>query len=347
MALRVPFTRRWVTLSAVGAAIAAASVACAGRWLVAWRNRRKYSGLKDVVSFSSRMMAAQRALENTRPDRLFEDPLAEVLAGQQAMERARERGKATEESRRDGAPARKGIDGRIAIRAKYFDDAILHALKDSRLRQVVVLGTGMDTRPWRLPVPPGVVWFDVDRPDVIAAKVHELHEARAQTSAANRSDGSSPLCYPCRVDRYCPVATDLSAPTSLQHSLAAAGFDPLVPTVWLGEGLLMYLPEAGVLGLLRQAAALSSRGSVALFSMVSEGAVKKAQQSGSELTSTWLWGLPEGQEGVKFLLSSSWRTHLLHQIGTPAASYGRGLVEPDPPNTPDALRTLYWQGYLA
>jgi O-methyltransferase involved in polyketide biosynthesis len=38
----------------------------------------------------------------------------------------------------------------------------------------------MDTRPWRLPLPPNVDWFEVDRPDVLAAKVKTLTRAGVQ-----------------------------------------------------------------------------------------------------------------------------------------------------------------------
>ena len=33
--------------------------------------------------------------------------------------------------------------------------------------QVVLLGSGMDTRPWRLDLPAGVHWFEVDQQDVL------------------------------------------------------------------------------------------------------------------------------------------------------------------------------------
>jgi O-methyltransferase involved in polyketide biosynthesis len=49
------------------------------------------------------------------------------------------------------------------------------------LPQVVVLGAGMDTRPWRLQLPPGVAWFEVDRHDVIAAKQQLLQRHGAAT----------------------------------------------------------------------------------------------------------------------------------------------------------------------
>jgi hypothetical protein len=55
--------------------------------------------------------------------------------------------------------------------------------------QVVMLGAGMDTRPWRLPLSPSVSWFEVDRADVLAAKQAALRDAGA--SFESNSGGSA------------------------------------------------------------------------------------------------------------------------------------------------------------
>lgn len=54
---------------------------------------RVYLGVEphQPVPFSSRQMAAVRALEAERTDRLFDDPLSVLLAGQEAMNQARTR----------------------------------------------------------------------------------------------------------------------------------------------------------------------------------------------------------------------------------------------------------------
>ena len=44
-----------------------------------------------IVSFSSRIIAAWRAIETEGAGALFQDPLAETLAGKRAMQRARQR----------------------------------------------------------------------------------------------------------------------------------------------------------------------------------------------------------------------------------------------------------------
>jgi hypothetical protein len=42
----------------------------------------------------------------------------------------------------------------------------------------------MDTRPWRLNLPPGTVWFDVDQEPVITLKTRLLGDAGAELAAA-------------------------------------------------------------------------------------------------------------------------------------------------------------------
>ncbi|KAG2453866.1 hypothetical protein HYH02_002073 [Chlamydomonas schloesseri] len=91
---------------------------------------------------------------------------------------------------------------RLIIRTKFFDDvaaivtwhgaaaaaavpchaqlaAVCRAA--AQCKQVVLLGSGLDSRPWRLALPPGVAWFEVDRRDVLAAKTRRLNEMGAQT----------------------------------------------------------------------------------------------------------------------------------------------------------------------
>lgn len=50
----------------------------------------------------------------------------------------------------------------MALRTWWFDEQLLESLEGggqgAAPRQVVVLGAGMDTRPWRLRLPPGWCW---------------------------------------------------------------------------------------------------------------------------------------------------------------------------------------------
>jgi methyltransferase (TIGR00027 family) len=107
----------------------------------------------------------------------------------------------------------------IVIRTRFFDDWLRSVAIDGRLRQVVLLGAGMDTRAWRLPWAPGTRVFEVDRPGPLNGKTAELARAGATLACERR-----------------PVDADLA--TGWGERIVRAGFDPTAPTAWLAEGIL-------------------------------------------------------------------------------------------------------------
>jgi methyltransferase (TIGR00027 family) len=111
-----------------------------------------------VAAVSAYWIAAVRARETRRTDQLFSDPFAEKLAG--------ERGFATmmASERQTG-----GENVTIPVRVRWFDDVTNDAVT-AGIRQVVVAGAGLDTRPYRLDVPPDVDRYELDRPEVLADK---------------------------------------------------------------------------------------------------------------------------------------------------------------------------------
>jgi O-methyltransferase involved in polyketide biosynthesis len=119
--------------------------------------------------------------------------------------------------------------------------------------QVVLLGSGMDTRPWRLNLPTGVAWFEVDRHDVLAAKRAELTRsgvkftsaATAAAAAAGSGSSSDSSRVELRASSWSYAAVDLQV-SGWTAELLAAGLDPGLPTAWLAEGLLYYLEPSCV-----------------------------------------------------------------------------------------------------
>jgi methyltransferase (TIGR00027 family) len=125
----------------------------------------------------------------------------------------------------------------VAARVWWFD-AQLQAALDApaptglRRRQVVVLGAGLDTRPWRLAaLPRGVRWFEVDLPEVAAAK----RELLASLGAALEAGAAPAAALPLRVASYALLAADLGHP-GWAAALLQRGLDPQQPTVWVAEG---------------------------------------------------------------------------------------------------------------
>lgn len=180
------------------------------------------------VSRTAVMIAQARADEQTRPDRLFTDPLAGVLA-----EAA---GDVT-----DLDFVRELAASHFVLRTRYFDDFCL-AADSGRCAQVVVLAAGLDTRAYRLPWTRHTRLFEVDLPGMVAFKDRVLTDEHAR-----------PRC-----DRVA-VPADLRG--DWPAALLAAGFDRTRPTAWLLEGVMMFLSDADNDRLLARISSLSPPGS--------------------------------------------------------------------------------------
>lgn len=190
------------------------------------------------VGQTALFVAWMRQLESDRPDALFRDPLAaamlSALAEDPVLADVAEVIKQTHSSAR-------GFPTYFAVRTRFFDDEVLSAVRRG-IRQVVTLAAGVDGRTVRLDLPAGTRWFEVELPEMTAFK-----DALIERSA-----------LPLACERH-GVAADLRE--DWQSALRAAGFDPSQPTVWLVEGLLMYLTDAAGDAILAGLTELSAPGS--------------------------------------------------------------------------------------
>ena len=138
--------------------------------------------------------------------------------------------------------AMTGLIDILAAHTRFVDEFLADAGR-AGIRQVVILGSGLDTRPYRLWWPQGTTVYEIDRPQVLDFKSEQLRRLGAQL-AANR----------------CAVGIDLR-----QDWLAAlrrVGFDTAEPTIWIAEQLLVgYLPPDAQNRLLQDVTAVSAAGS--------------------------------------------------------------------------------------
>ncbi|HEY1487966.1 MAG TPA: SAM-dependent methyltransferase [Micromonosporaceae bacterium] len=134
----------------------------------------------------------------------------------------------------------------IAARTRFFDEQVLAAL-DRGVRQVVVCGAGYDDRALRFRTP-GVRFFELDHPATQADK-----RERLEAMAADRS-GLELVPADFRVD-------DAAA------ALAGHGHDAAQPSVFLTEGLLIYLDRATGAHLLTSLRARATAGSTLVASL--------------------------------------------------------------------------------
>ena len=176
-------------------------------------------------SVTARWVAAHR-LGFARVATGYGDPAAdEALAADVAAGRA--------------APANRMRDY-LAARTSFFDRTVVSAL-DRGVQQVVVGAAGYDGRAFRY-AKPGVRWFEVDHPATQRDKLERLERLGIDASHV----------------RF--VEADFTR-DPVAGRLRAAGLDPDVPSLFLLEGVAVYLEPAVLEDVLRQFRQVAAPGS--------------------------------------------------------------------------------------
>lgn len=165
------------------------------------------------VSDTARWVAEYRAQETARPDALFRDPYAAELAG--------ERGRIIAEA----AKRSFGNGWFFIARTKLMDDLIMKCL-DEGCDRVVNLAAGLDTRPYRLDVPAGLEWIEVDLEGIVEEKNRVLADKAPR----------------CELTRLAVDLADGDARRECLEQVTKGAGKTLVIT----EGLLLYLEEPEV-----------------------------------------------------------------------------------------------------
>jgi methyltransferase (TIGR00027 family) len=144
----------------------------------------------------------------------------------------------------------------VGLRTRCIDDYVTRVLERG-VRQVVILGAGLDTRAARL-AREGARFFEVDRPASQADK-------RARLS---RLDG-----YP--IDAAAFVSCDFERDDFVE-SLEAAGFDRAAPACFVWEGVIYYLPEPVARSTLIRLGSEFSPGSLLVFDYLNSNMAKSS-----------------------------------------------------------------------
>jgi methyltransferase (TIGR00027 family) len=228
--------------------------------------------LVSNVSDTARWVATYRAEESARPDALFKDPFAQRLAGDQGRAIA----KAASRHMRNGWP--------IIVRTKVIDDLLAECIRGGADR-VLNLAAGLDSRPYRLSLPPSLTWIEADLPAMVEEK-ERLFE------------GEKPACSLTR--EKVDLADDRARTEFLDGATRGAE-----KAVVLTEGLLAYLTDDVVRGM---STALRERGSVAwwIFDLASRGVLDMMRKGMREhLDNAPMHFAPAN--GVAFFEALGWR----------------------------------------
>ena len=175
------------------------------------------------VSDTAFWVAHYRGAEMTRPEPLFRDPLAARLAG--------------EHGRRVAAqmPHPQMTRWVVTMRTLLID-AYIHEAIAAGVDTIINLGAGLDTRPWRLELPPTLRWVEVDYPHVIAFKQEQLRDEPPR----------------CQLEQVPLDLADVPARRALFARLDAQAQKLVVLT----EGVIVYLDVEAVAALADDLAAL-------------------------------------------------------------------------------------------
>lgn len=164
----------------------------------------------------------------------------------------------------------------MALRTRELDD-ILRRFCASGGRQVVLLGAGLDARPWRLreELPRDVRWFSVDHPATQAATLNVLAPALAPLAKAGDTHPEV---------RW--VAHDFEQPMpALRAALLQAGLDTSARVLTVWEGVVMYLSESALAASIDLVRSISCPGSVLAFNYI------PPESMSAPPATTWRYGM--------------------------------------------------------
>jgi methyltransferase (TIGR00027 family) len=244
----------------------------------------------ESVSDTALLVAHHRAMESARPDALFRDPYAERLAGNRGEEIAR----------------RLRWGKRMAwstITRTVLIDEIVPRLVGEGVDTVLNLAAGLDSRPYRLPLPPSLRWVEMDLPALTAAKTEVMKDERPR----------------CQLER---VSVDLANPSERQRALAEQAGKTKKARV-LTEGLLVYLNEATVSAIARD---LPEKVQIQywLCDLSTPLIVKRMQKWwGKQMRAANAWVQFAPAEGTKFFEPWGWREKEFHVLFKNSLRIGR------------------------
>jgi methyltransferase (TIGR00027 family) len=179
------------------------------------------------ISDTARWVASYRAQETARPDAVFRDPFARMLAGERGEQIA----------------ARQTFSGEhvwaFTARTFLFDQCIVNEVR-AGAGLVVNLAAGLDTRPYRMDLPRTLHWVEVDLPEILEYKTAALATA-------------TPVCA---LER---VALDLSNVEQRRALFARLG-GMAARALVVAEGLLIYLERDEVESLAQDLASVPAFG---------------------------------------------------------------------------------------
>lgn len=246
----------------------------------------------EQISDTAFLTALYRAMESERPDAHFRDPYARALAGARGEHVSQE------------MPWDDSAATGCAVRTCIIDELILRIVQENSVDTLLNLGAGLDTRPYRLPLPASLRWIEGDQPSVLTYKADKLANVQPR----------------CALEFGAVDITDATAIQTLIQRIGTEAQEGFVLT----EGLLTFMTEEQVAALAR---ALHTQPQLRwwLSDLVSPLALRLLQKL--------LPGPPAGgearmqfapREGSEFFRRYGWETVEFHSLIEGAQRLDRG-----------------------
>ena len=202
----------------------------------------------DTPSRTAEGIAAARARESAKPEteRIFYDPYAQHFLRRRHRFVRRFR-PLVWFFRWRNTRTLPGMFGGLVVRTRYIDDHLIRCAEQG-MEQLVILGAGYDARAYRFKDRlAGVGIFEVDHPATQQVKIEKLRRIFGQIPAH--------VTYvPLRFNSQC-----------LERSLPESGYDPARNSLFIWEGVTMYLSGQGINNTLAFIAGFSPPGSSVVF----------------------------------------------------------------------------------
>ncbi len=154
-----------------------------------------------------------------------------------------------------------GVNGFLVARDRYIDDVLQNFL-DEGLQQLVILGAGYDARAYRFDLQGRVKVFEVDHPATQADKLAKLQAIFGKV--------------PEHVT-YVPIDFNIQ---TLEECLLRSGYDPKRKTLFIWQGVSMYLTAEAVDATLAFVTNHSGAGSAIVFDYIYRSILEGVQKHG-------------------------------------------------------------------
>ncbi len=217
--------------------------------LVALQEEAGWLGERKGPDKMAELIALQRHAESSLPEerRIFFDPYAIRFIDPHVLEWGRTHPEEATALAEEFERKMPGFSNSIRARVRYFDDFVRDAAGRG-FSQLVILGAGYDTRAYRIDALKNCVQvFEVD---------HPLTQMKKTGTIAG--------IFNAIPDHVVFVPVDLEC-DNLWDAMEWYGYSPVEKTLFVMEGLLMYLSQEAVRDLLSGIADRTIDGSIILF----------------------------------------------------------------------------------